>query len=142
MLIPGTVLWDSGERERMLIQPQPAPTASFTAKPAAPGAESRFDAGASTRAARYDWDFGDGTTLADGGPTPRHTYAKAGVYDVKLTVTDAQGCSVRQVYTGQSTECPGGSAATSDRQARHAAGDHRSLGQGGRRAALSSFATS
>jgi PKD repeat protein len=112
VLIPGTALWNSGERERMLIQPQPAPTASFTAKPAAPGSESRFDAGVSTRAVRYDWDFGDGTTLVDGGATPSHRYATAGVYDVELTVTDAQGCSVRKIYTGQSTECPGGSAAT------------------------------
>jgi 6-phosphogluconolactonase (cycloisomerase 2 family) len=109
--LPVTQPWDSGEPERLVLHPEPVPVASFTARPAAPGAESRFDASGSSRAVRYDWDFGDGTTLADGGATQRHTYAKAGVYDVKLTVTDAQGCSSHQVYTGQSTVCPGGSAA-------------------------------
>lgn len=36
----------------------------------------------------YAWDFGDGTTSTVTAPT--HTYAKAGTYTVKLTVTDAQ----------------------------------------------------
>jgi hypothetical protein len=110
--LPGTQPWDSGEPERLVLHPEPVPVASFAARPAAPGADSSFDARASSGAVRYAWDFGDGTTLADGGATPRHSYAKAGVYSVRLTVTDAQGCSSRQVYTGQSTVCPGGSAAT------------------------------
>jgi hypothetical protein len=110
--LPGTQPWESGEPERLVLHPEPVPVASFAARPAAPGAESRFDANGSSRVVRYDWAFGDGTTLANGGATPRHRYAKAGVYDVKLTVTDAQGCSARQVYTGQSTVCPGGGAAT------------------------------
>lgn len=37
----------------------------------------------------YAWDFGDGTT--GGGPSVVHSYAKAGFYNVKLTVTDRGG---------------------------------------------------
>lgn len=38
---------------------------------------------------RYDWDFGDGAKGE--GPTPTHVYARPGVFDVRLTVTDASG---------------------------------------------------
>lgn len=37
----------------------------------------------------YDWDFGDGA--AGSGATADHTYAAAGTYQVKLTVTDNRG---------------------------------------------------
>lgn len=107
------VPWTTGEPEPLVFQPQPAPVAAFSVKPGAPGEASRFDATASARAVRYDWDFGDGTTLANGGPAPSHVYAKAGAYPVTLTVTDANGCSTKQVYTGQSTLCPGGSSPVS-----------------------------
>ncbi len=40
---------------------------------------------------RYDWDFGDGVTAPDAGPTPTHTYASWGDYVVTLTVTDDSG---------------------------------------------------
>lgn len=36
------------------------------------------------------WDFGDGNTSTDCNPT--HTYADDGIYDVTLTITDANGC--------------------------------------------------
>lgn len=105
------VPWNTGEPEPIVFQPHPAPVASFNARPATPGAAARFDAGGSARAERYDWDFGDGTKLADGGPTPSHVYATAGVYPVTLTVFDGSGCSARQVYNGQTTVCPGGASA-------------------------------
>jgi 6-phosphogluconolactonase (cycloisomerase 2 family) len=111
-LSPSTVENDSGEPERIVFGPGPAPTASFVAIPGAPRKVSRFDASASTGAARFDWDFGDGTALPDGGPTPTHAYAGPGVYPVRLTVWDERGCSTQQIYTGQSTTCPGGSAPT------------------------------
>jgi PKD repeat protein len=41
----------------------------------------------------YDWDFGDGTVVLDAGPTPTHTYAAAGLYNVTLTVTDDAGAT-------------------------------------------------
>jgi PKD repeat protein len=40
---------------------------------------------------RYDWDFGDGNSAADAGPTPAHTYVATGKYVVRLTVTDDSG---------------------------------------------------
>jgi MYXO-CTERM domain-containing protein len=54
-----------------------------------------FDGNASSDAdgtvVRYDWDFGDGATAADGGPTPTHAYSMAGEYTVTLTVFDDAG---------------------------------------------------
>jgi PKD repeat protein len=108
-VLPFEAPWSTGEPERLVFQPQPPPVARFTAKAGAPGEASSFDARASARAVRYDWNFGDGTTLADGGPTPTHVYAAPGVYPVTLTLTDTAGCSTRRIYTGQSTLCPGGS---------------------------------
>lgn len=43
----------------------------------------------------YEWDFGDGTTSTDQDPS--HTYA-AGVYDVSLAVTSAEGCMASLNY--------------------------------------------
>lgn len=111
-LLPGTAPWDSGEGERILVRPRPTPIARLSVTPGFVGNASSFDARGSVRAAHFDWDFGDGSTLADGGPTPQHAYAKLGTYNVRLTLSDAQGCSTRQIYTGQSTSCPGGASAT------------------------------
>lgn len=41
--------------------------------------------------AAYFWEFGDGNSSTD--PSPSHTYAEAGSYDVNLTITDIFGCS-------------------------------------------------
>lgn len=103
--------WNTGEAEPIVFQPHPAPVASFSVKPGAPGAASHFDAAASLRAARFDWDFGDGTKLADGGPQPTHVYATAGAFPVTLTVADGSGCSALHIYDGHSTVCPGGTSA-------------------------------
>lgn len=40
--------------------------------------------------AKFEWDFGDGAPVAQ-EQFPEHAYAKAGVYRVKLTVTDDEG---------------------------------------------------
>ena len=62
---------------------------------ALPGVAVNFDGSNSSdrdgRIARYDWDFGDGNTATDVGPTPSHTYAAADNYLVTLTVTDDGG---------------------------------------------------
>ncbi len=41
--------------------------------------------------ARYDWDFGDGTSALDAGSTPNHVYTATGNYTITLNVTDDEG---------------------------------------------------
>jgi PKD repeat protein len=75
--------------------PEPTPVAQFFYTPAAPkpGEEVLFDGSASSAPqgatlTRYDWDFGDGASGT--GAVVTHSYAQAGSYRVKLTVTDDQ----------------------------------------------------
>jgi len=69
------------------------PVAEFVGvpRPKAPLAVD-FDASISSDAdgkiVRYDWDFGDGTAIADGPAKLSHTYAKPGSYIASLKVTD------------------------------------------------------
>ncbi|QGQ21103.1 PKD domain-containing protein [Cellulomonas sp. JZ18] len=67
------------------------PTAAFT--PAVSGLRVDVDGSASSDVdgvvTAYAWDFGDGTTGT--GPTASRTYAEAGTYTVRLTVTDDAG---------------------------------------------------
>jgi DNA-binding beta-propeller fold protein YncE len=123
----GKGLLDGPGPQAMAILPDRGPTARFHASSpsshaADPGADLdliRFDATASLdpdgRVARYDWDFGDGTLLADGGPTPTHRYARPGAYTVTLTVIDDEGCSDHQIFTGQSALCNGSPTAAASR---------------------------
>jgi hypothetical protein len=37
---------------------------------------------------RYDWDFGDGSTVDDGGPLVQHPYGGPGQFDATVVVTD------------------------------------------------------
>nr|WP_042178332.1 beta-propeller fold lactonase family protein [Kibdelosporangium sp. MJ126-NF4]CEL13122.1 Collagen triple helix repeat domain protein [Kibdelosporangium sp. MJ126-NF4]CTQ98810.1 Collagen triple helix repeat domain protein [Kibdelosporangium sp. MJ126-NF4] len=101
------------------VLPNQGPIASFTATPGPTGQPTYFDATASAdrdgSIARYDWDFGDGTTLRNGGPRPAHKYRSAGVFEVTLVVTDNERCSTRQVFTGHSALCNGGPAARTAR---------------------------
>lgn len=99
----------------------PAPANALAISPDAPVAElsagtegllARLDARASWNPggtiARYDWDFGDGVTLPDGGPTPVHAYARPGTYTVTLTVTSATGCTAGSlVSAGTAVACSG-----------------------------------
>jgi DNA-binding beta-propeller fold protein YncE len=103
----------SGDFEAVALTPAQPPSAAFTVTG---GKQKTFNASASTdpdgTIARYDWDFGDGQTLADGGPNPTHTYS-AGVYEAKLTLTDSDGCSAAFVTVGQTPYCSGSASATS-----------------------------
>ena len=70
------------------IAPNVLPTASFTSS--VNDLALAVDAGGSSdpdgTLSSYAWDFGDGTTGT--GKTASRTYSAAGVYNVKLTVTD------------------------------------------------------
>jgi PKD domain-containing protein/Big-like domain-containing protein len=70
------------------------PKAVFTVSPSTGNAGSpfQFNGSDSTPPANivsYQWDFGDGTTAT--GQTTSHSYAVAGTFTVRLTVTDSAG---------------------------------------------------
>jgi 6-phosphogluconolactonase (cycloisomerase 2 family) len=88
----------------VVVSPNQAPVASFTFTQATAGMPVQFD-GSSTvdvdgEVVRYDWDFGDGHTALDAGPTPSHTYTAPGKYVVTLVVTDNEGASTTTIFTG------------------------------------------
>jgi PKD repeat protein len=65
------------------------PTAGFTVGTASTALEIKFTDTSKGTPDAWAWDFGDGGTSTK--PNPRHTYAKAGDYTVKLTVTNNAG---------------------------------------------------
>jgi 6-phosphogluconolactonase (cycloisomerase 2 family) len=99
----------------LAVAPSQAPVASFTASPRPAGQATTFDAAASAdpdgSIARYDWDFGDGTTAAAAGPAPSHVYATTGRRNVSLTVFDADGTSTGKLWTGSRMLRNGGPSA-------------------------------
>ena len=117
----GTNCNAGAEPASLVVSPDQAPIAAFTSTVATAGHASAFDAQTSTASAgrslaRYDWDYGDGSTAENSGATPTHTYANAGTYTVTLTVTDDIGCSTTRKFTGQTVSCDGGPSATASRQ--------------------------
>jgi DNA-binding beta-propeller fold protein YncE len=93
----------------VIVAPDQSPRAAFTF--AAAGIRKKsFNATKSKDpdglVARYLWRFGDGVRLT-GGPKPTHKYAHAGTYTVTLTVVDTAGCSIGEVWTGQTAYCGG-----------------------------------
>lgn len=67
------------------------PTAGFTATPSdlSVAVDASTSADSDGTITGYAWDFGDSATGS--GVTASHTYANAGTYNVKLTVTDEDG---------------------------------------------------
>jgi PKD repeat protein len=69
------------------------------------GVPVSFDGSGSTDAdgtiTRYDWNAGDGTSLANAGPTPSHTYVTTtgSPFTVTLTVTDSDGLTDQDTTT-------------------------------------------
>jgi hypothetical protein len=115
---PGPAFQSGGEAPaEIAVVPNQPPKAALTASHTnkKPTAES-FNGGGSSDSdgsvARFDWSFGDGQSLANGGPTPSHTY-KPGSYTATLTVTDTEGCSTKFIFTGQTAFCNGSGVATS-----------------------------
>jgi YVTN family beta-propeller protein len=95
----------------LAITPDQAPIAKLSVTPGPASTPTAFDAGASsapsTPIARYAWDFGDGATITTSTPTTAHTYAKPGDYRASVTLTDIDGTSTRQVFTGQTVTLNG-----------------------------------
>jgi DNA-binding beta-propeller fold protein YncE len=88
----------------VVVSPNQAPVAGFSATAGTAGAPTQFDASSAVdpdgSIVRYDWDFGDGTILLDGGPTPTHVYTSPGSYTATLVVTDNEGASTNTIFTG------------------------------------------
>jgi DNA-binding beta-propeller fold protein YncE len=88
----------------VVVSPNQAPMASFDAAPGSAGSATQFDASGAAdpdgTIVRYDWDFGDGTVLRDGGPSPQHVFTAPGTYTVTLVVTDNEGASTTTIFTG------------------------------------------
>lgn len=101
------------------IGPAGAPVASLPSVAGVAGADAAFDASGSASPdplggaiTRYDWDFGDGSALANGGATPSLAYATAGTYTATVTVTNAAGCSTGDgVWAEVMYSCAGGGSA-------------------------------
>ena len=84
------------------IAPTQTPDVAFDHSAVTPGQPTTFTSTSTVRggyATRFDWDFGDGTTLADGGPDATHTFADTKPYTVTLTV--ANDCDPAAIYTGE-----------------------------------------
>jgi hypothetical protein len=104
----------------VVVSPNQAPMASFDAAPGSAGSATQFDASGAAdpdgTIVRYDWDFGDGTRLRDGGPSPQHVYTLPGTYTVTLVVTDNEGASTTTIFTGGTVLAGGGPGAQASRQ--------------------------
>jgi len=102
------------------IVPDQPPLASFSAPAVArPGVPLALDASSSrdpdSSIATYGWAFGDGQGALAPIVVQRHVYATPGRYEVKLTVSDDEGCSTAFLFTGQTASCNGSSVATQTR---------------------------
>jgi 6-phosphogluconolactonase (cycloisomerase 2 family) len=103
----------------VVVSPNQAPVARFDVTVAPAGSAVVFDAGGASdpdgSITRYDWDFGDGSTLANGGPQVAHVYAQPGTYEARLVVTDNEGASTLTIFTGNSVLGNGSPAAATTR---------------------------
>ncbi|HWP33726.1 MAG TPA: PKD domain-containing protein, partial [Solirubrobacterales bacterium] len=105
-----TPIGGESDGETPVVRPG-VPVAALSAVAAAPGKKTSFDAGGSSDVsagiASYSWEFGDGKSRTTTSPQTDHIYAKAGVYEAKVTVVDELGCGSGFVFTGQSAYCNG-----------------------------------
>jgi len=84
------------------VTPTQTPVAKFKGKGGKADKPLPFDASATIVRggfpARFDWNFGDGFNLGNGGPTPTHNYLQDGTYSVTLTVHN--DCAPDAVFSG------------------------------------------
>ncbi|HRD56145.1 MAG TPA: PKD domain-containing protein, partial [Parachlamydiaceae bacterium] len=104
-----------GTFQDMVISPDPAPLAIFTATVLPLGVTTSFDASSSISPigtiASYTWDFGDGQTATTTSPFIDHFYTMPGVYQVTLTVTNSAGTSTTKVFSSRFMSNNGGEEA-------------------------------
>lgn len=97
------------------VIPDQAPTASFTFTAESSCSSIIFDASASSSPdgfiENYSWDFGDGNTVETSSPIIAHVYMTSGSFTVTLRVTNSQGTSTFQTFTGQTVSNNGGPTA-------------------------------
>jgi YVTN family beta-propeller protein len=99
------------------VVPDQGPVARLFVSPTLRRLKQRltFHAAGSTDAdgqiADYTFDFGDGGRVHGSKAMRVHRYRRTGQYLATLAVTDNEGCSTEQVYTGQTASCNGSPAA-------------------------------
>lgn len=102
------------------VIPDQAPTANFTFITGLSGSPTIFDASSSSSpdgiVEVYAWDFGDGNVAVTSSPIISHVYMTSGSFTVTLTVTNSQGTSTFQTFTGQTVSNNGGPSAVNSQQ--------------------------
>jgi len=104
-----------GNLQDIVMSPDPAPVAIFSATPQLVGIPTNFDASDSFSpigtVVSYAWDFGDGTLAITPSPFISHTYVIAGAYNVTLRVTNSAGTSTFQIFSSRFMSNNGGPSA-------------------------------
>lgn len=60
----------------------------------------------------YEWNFGDGATATTTTPTTTHKFTKPGLFSASVRATGSDGCGLSQIFTGRTTLCNPGTAAS------------------------------
>ena len=104
-----------GNLQDIVMSPDPAPVAIFSATPQLVGVPTAFDASDSFSPigtiVSYTWDFGDGTIAITPSPLIDHTYVNAGTYNVSLTVKNSSGTSTFPIFSSRFMSNNGGPSA-------------------------------
>jgi YVTN family beta-propeller protein len=100
---------------QVVVAPDQSPLPTFVTTQSKSGGPVAFNGAGSLdldgTVTGFDWSFGDGKSLA-AGSTVKHKYAKGGTYTASLAVTDNEGCSVSQIFTGRTAYCSGSAPAS------------------------------
>ncbi|MCH8904919.1 MAG: PKD domain-containing protein [Bacteroidetes bacterium] len=75
------------------IEVFPLPIVAFTCTYDPFGYTATFTMDTSLNPASFSWDFGDGSAKNTSNQNPTHIYANKGTYNIKLVITDMNGCT-------------------------------------------------
>lgn len=102
------------------LAPARPPVAALQGASGTVGSPITLSASGSTSAdaaiVNYHWQFGDGTAADTSTPTTTHTYASAGGYNARVTVTNSAGCSTESRFNGVQNSCTGDESASAPAQ--------------------------